>query len=100
MSLEDYIKDLAPELQEKARTCGSIEELVAVAKEAEIPMPDEALEAIAGGQDIDVVECGKTKCPQCGSTSVTLRTEDHVSYTDFYYTCKSCGYTWMDRSYV
>ena len=29
----DYIKDLAPELQEKARACGSTEELLALAKE-------------------------------------------------------------------
>ena len=33
MNLEDCIKDLSPELQEKARACGSVEELVALAKE-------------------------------------------------------------------
>ena len=55
MNLEDLIKDLDPELQEKARACGSAEELIALAKEAKVPVPDEALEAIAGGQDAESV---------------------------------------------
>ena len=53
MNLEDYIKNLSPELQEKARACGSAEELLALAKEAKVPLPDEALAAIAGGDDVD-----------------------------------------------
>ena len=37
MNLEGYIKDLVPGLQEKARACGSAEELLALAKEAKVP---------------------------------------------------------------
>ena len=76
MNLERFIKDLAPELQEKARACGSVEELIALAKEAKIPVPDEVLEAIAGGQDADEVGCGKADtCPSCGSTNVSYTTD-------------------------
>ena len=51
MSFEDYIKDLSSDLQEKARACGSFDELLALAKENKVPLPDEALAAIAGGED-------------------------------------------------
>ena len=54
VDIESYIKDLSPELQEKAHACGSVEELLALAKEAKIPVPDEALVAVAGGDDADV----------------------------------------------
>ena len=75
MDIESYIKDLSPELQEKARACGGVEELLALAKDAKIPLPDEALEAIAGGDDDDEDgSCGgKVKCcdkPQFFSQSV------------------------------
>ena len=66
MDIESYIKDLSPELQEKAHACGSVEELLALAKEAKIPVPDEALVAVAGGDDVDVGSCGPDCCPKCG----------------------------------
>ena len=53
MNLEDYIKNLNPELQEKARACSSADELLALAKEAKVPLSDEALAAIAGGGDVE-----------------------------------------------
>ena len=66
VDIESYIKDLSPELQEKAHACGSVEELLALAKEAKIPVPDEALVAVAGGDDVDVGSCGPDCCPKCG----------------------------------
>ena len=73
MSLKDYIENLSPELQEKARTCGSVEELLALAKEAEVPLPDEALAAIAGGDDPKAGDCkDPVKCPKCGSTDIDI----------------------------
>ena len=100
MNLEDYIKNLDPELQEKARACGSVEELLALAKEAKVPLPDEALEAIAGGDDQDVGKCGYTTCPKCKSTNVGCRTEYyHGAYT-YNYTCRDCGYQWTGHRYI
>ena len=88
MNLEDYIKDLDPELQEKARACGSVEELLALAKEAKVPLPDEALAAIAGGDDADPENCAKPTCPKCGSHNIE---EDWLHGV---HRCKHCGYEW------
>ena len=91
MNLEGYIKDLDPELQEKARACGSAEELLALAKEAKAPLPDEALAAVAGGDDQEDGKCfpeDHPKCPSCGSKN----TEFEYYYLKYY--CKDCGYMW------
>lgn len=50
INIEEYIKDLSPELQEKAKACASIDELLKLAKDNKIPLPDDALEAVAGGK--------------------------------------------------
>ena len=66
MSIESYIKDLDPELQKKARACDNAEELLALARENKIPVPDEVLAAIAGGDNADPENCAKPTCPKCG----------------------------------
>ena len=92
MDIESFIKDLSPELQEKARTCGSVKELLELAKEAEVPVPDEALAAIAGGTDDEPVGCGeKIKCPNCGSTDVDVVTSSGLVVL---YRCCKCGHEW------
>ena len=94
MNLEDYIKDLPAELQEKARACGSVEELVALAKETKAPLPDEALAAIAGGQDVDPANCTPHRdCPKCGSANtVCTKNEWFIYYAEFH--CNDCGHNW------
>ena len=95
MNLEDYIKDLAPDLQEKVRACSSVEELLALAKEAKVPVPDEALESIAGGDDVDTSSCASNKCPKCGRKEKSYSKEDlNNGYTRYYYKCSNCGYKW------
>ena len=68
MSIEDYIKNLSPELQEQARSCGSVEEIMALAREERMPVPDEILKAVAGGDQQQDVNCKEKKpnCPYCG----------------------------------
>ena len=95
MNLEDYIKDLTPELQEKARACSSLEELLALAKEAEVPVPDEALQAIAGGADLDVGSCNTDDCPKCGHREKPYWEEDlGDGWTRYHLKCSKCGYKW------
>ena len=91
MDIESYIKDLSPELQEKARACGSVEELLALAKEEKGPVPDEALATIAGGDQPDPENCKPVaiKCPKCGSTNTEFCCEINM------YLCKDCGATWL-----
>lgn len=96
MSFEDYIKDLAPELQEKARACGSMEELLALAKDEKVPLPDEALAAIAGGDDVDSDSCDSSnKCPKCGHKEKPYWNEDlDNGWCRSHYKCSNCGYKW------
>ena len=74
MDIESYIKNLSPELQEKARACGSVEELLVLAKEEKVPVPDEALAAIAGGDQPDPENCkpAVVQCPYCGRTNTDV----------------------------
>ena len=89
MNLEKYISDLSPELQEKARKCGSVEELLSLAEAEKVPLPDEAMEAIAGGKKHNPKNCGKAaKCPKCGSKDLTLLVGD---LTKNKYKCNNCG---------
>ena len=96
MSLEDYIKDLDPDLQEKVRTCNSVEEVLALAKEAMVPLPDEALAAIAGGNDQEIGKCGDPVCPKCGSSNLELfgkeKDPNYPWLWIYHYGCNDCGY--------
>lgn len=92
MDLEEYIRGLAPELQEKARACGSVEDLIAFAKEAGVPLPDEMLMGVAGGQgDAGANGLWVYPCPECGALNDPFKTEflDNNLVRN-YYLC-SCG---------
>ena len=54
---EKYIKDLSPELQEKAREIKTEEELNAFLAENELELPEEALELVSGGGGCGGHEC-------------------------------------------
>ena len=43
-------EDLSPELQEKAKTCTSPDEILELAKEAGYELSDEELDQVAGGK--------------------------------------------------
>ena len=55
-NLEEYIKDLSPELQEKARACKTKDELLELAADEDMEIPEDALEMVAGGK------CGGHEC--------------------------------------
>ena len=71
----EYIKDLSPELQEKAKGIKTQEELNEFLSENDIELPEDALEAVSGG-------CGEPKekviyanaCPDCGADLEYVRT--------------------------
>ena len=64
-NFEKYIKDLSPELQEKARECKTKEELNAFIAENEIELPDEALELVSGG-------CGTSTPPDNDDNTISI----------------------------
>ena len=98
MNLQNYIRDLSPELREKARKCETIDELIALAGDEKVELPEEVLEAIAGGKSQKHKNCGNPPCPKCGSDDVkVLKMEDHFSYFIYYFKCLSCGHKWSER---
>jgi hypothetical protein len=99
MNLEDFMKDLSPELQEKAYACKSAEELLALAREEKVELPPEALEAIAGGNGGSPQNCGKAKCPKCGSKNTEITEEEPLGRPWFrvYYKCDNCGHEWNKK---
>ena len=80
INIEEYIKDLSPELQEKARGCTSADELLKLAEENDIPLPDEVAEAVAGGK-LKITD----KCPRCGSKSIVKRNNGKAECRDCFY---------------
>ncbi len=92
MNLEECIKDLDPELREKAHACGSEDELRSFLENEAIPIPDEALSAVAGGAgDDSKVGDYCDRCPKCGSTDITT---EILSPGLLYYKCNACGHRW------
>ncbi len=49
MDLEKYVSQFPEELQEKARACKTVQELLDLATENDLALPAEALTAVAGG---------------------------------------------------
>ena len=63
---EKYIKDLSPELQEKARQCMTKEELDVFIADNDLEMPEEVLDMIAGGSKACASTGDKVgDCPDC-----------------------------------
>ena len=97
MNLDKYIMELSPELQEKARQCGSIDELIALAEKENVVLPDEAMQAIAGGDKHRLKHCGKVSCPKCGSTNISIV---KVYGSEKLCRCNDCGnkfYAFIER---
>lgn len=100
--LEEYLKDLSPELQEKARQCKTIDEFREYAAENDLEIPEETLELVAGGicthacehRDCDVLAYDrywlsssvvwgrwwKKKCKKCGEIIYAVTYEDSFRY--------------------
>ena len=109
-NLEEYIKDYSPELQEKARQCKTKDELMQLAAENDLEIPEEALEAVAGGYIIhrEIVSCPKCgqeypkdlgECPNCsggGGSVVGLHCDKCGKDFNFMYELGKCPYCKAD----
>lgn len=85
-NVEDFIKNLSPELQEQARMCKSAKEVLELAADNDIELPDEALEMVAGGG------CnGPSGTPYCKIHNVACKTVTTGAYGDrIAYECPFC----------
>lgn len=100
INLQDYIKDLSPELQEKAKSSKSISELLKFADENDIEIPQDALEKVSGGGICaDPQVNGPTIAPQekkCEHRSHYIILDFKQSYQDYDSGCcmekRLCGH--------
>ena len=92
---KDYLKDLSPELQEKAKDIKTQEELLEFLSDNDIELPEDALDAVAGGNGCSNSE-GNSGAAPCAHQS-TFELEGFIGYNDDevgeYYSkqCNACG---------
>ena len=63
--------NLSADLQKKLKECKTVEELVAVASDAGVELPDEVLQSVAGGKLY-----GEDECPAWRSCEYYCKTYD------------------------
>ena len=86
--MDSVYENLTDEQKEKAKQCKTMDELMALAGEWGIELPDEALDSIAGGGCAEKHKI-KQQCPKCHSLDVkTVPPHDNV------FECMKCGHVW------
>ena len=86
---EEHLKDLSPELQEKARECETMEELNDFLAENEIELPDDVLDAVAGGGGCDEKCYGSDDRKHNWYLSDIFEASGGKS--QYRYVCRNCG---------
>ena len=82
---EKHLKDLTPELQEKAKDIKTREELTAFLSENDIELPEDVLDAVSGGGG-----CGNDDdCPKGGKHDYRKVGRENKRYKCV---CNKCGY--------
>ena len=96
---EEYIKDLPPELQEKARQCKTKQELLELAADEDMEIPDDALEMVAGGCTSKGCEHSFNETERIGMLPYLGSNDKHIMYNgkivNYLITkvCSKCGGT-------
>ena len=91
----EYLKDLPPELQEKAKDIKTQEELLEFLSDNDVEIPEDALDAVSGGNGCSNSE-GNSGAAPCAHQS-TFELERFIGYDDDavgeYYSmqCNACG---------
>ena len=81
---KEYLKDLPPELQEKAKDIKTQEELTAFLSENDVELPEDVLEAVSGGG-----VCENDDCPKGGKHDYRTVGRENKRYKCV---CNKCGY--------
>ncbi|MDY6430779.1 MAG: hypothetical protein SPL00_03210 [Bacilli bacterium] len=83
---KELLKGLTNEQIAKVKACKNHEELLALAKQEDLELTSEQLEAVNGGACSNTDNC--PPCPSCGSTNVKNKySGNKVSI----FKCKDCG---------
>lgn len=86
MMREELLKGLNEEQIKKVKACKNSEELLALAKEEDLELTSEQLEAVNGGACSNTDHC--PPCPSCGSTNVKSK---YSGSRVTVFKCKNCG---------
>ena len=92
-NFEKYIEGLSPELQEKARACNSLEEVMELAAENDIELPEDALEAVSGGCGGGHSHSGNTEVYELRDLNIQFR-GNKIEYLKGF-RCTGCSYKWF-----
>ena len=93
---KDYLKDLSPELQEKAKDIKTQEELLEFLSDNDIELPEDALDAVSGGNGCSNSE-GNSGAAPCTHQSVFelegfIGQDEGGGYGEYYsMQCNACG---------
>ena len=96
---EEYIKDLSPELQEKARACKTKDELMQLVADEDLEIPMEALEGVAGGCTSKGCEHSFQETERIGMLPYLGSNDKHITYNGkvvnslITKVCSKCGET-------
>ena len=96
--LEKYIEGLDPELQEKARACNSLEEVMELAAENDIELPEDALKAVSGGCGGGHSHSGNTEVYELWDLNIQFRGNKIEYLKEF--RCTGCSYKWFSVKLV
>ena len=91
---KDYLKDLSPELQEKAKDIKTQEELLEFLSDNDIEIPEDALDAVSGGNGCGNSEnSGAAPCAHQGAFELErFIGPDDSTYGEYYsMQCNACG---------
>ena len=98
-NLEEYIKDLSPELQEKARQCKTKNDLMQLVADEDLEMPMDALEGVAGGCTSEGCEHSFQETGRIGMLPYLGSNDKHIMYNGkvvnslITKVCSKCGGT-------
>ena len=81
---EELLKGLSEEQIAKVKACKKQEELLALAKEEDVELSEEQLNAVSGGA------CTPTSCPKCHSTNIG----SYWYGGSDVYECRNCKHEW------
>lgn len=87
-ALKGIYDNLTDEQKAKAKQCKTMEELTALASKAGVELPDEVLDAVAGGigivwEDVTLEECEEDSSPTPAIEPVLLCSDDDCYNCDF-----------------
>ncbi|MBR5088880.1 MAG: hypothetical protein IK093_05590 [Ruminiclostridium sp.] len=99
----DFIASLSDEDKAKVDACTSPEELIALAQNSEGELPDDVVEAVAGGGGKGSTSVSY-ECPRCQSTSLSTTSlydsgpRGYESVPAFI--CQCCGYLGVSQEFA